>query len=178
MFKKAPKIQVISTLVIFLWIFIVNIAAVILVKVPTWPMFFVTIFFFLLQGDKKKIPTIFLSGIVGIGFAFLLYKGIVVFSPAMGTLGAVAVLLFVILGLIIVGGNYFPVIFSNITFAYLTIASIDLTVVEQNFLPWILMLIIGGAIILLGSLGSLWLLGKIFAPKDGQPAIADSENGD
>lgn len=161
MFKKADKQSIIVTSVIFVWIFAVNIVAPMLTTMHTWPMFFVTIFFFALGGDKKNIATIFLSGIVGILFAFGLILFAVAAGPVIGERLAVAIALFVILGLVIVGGNFFPMIFNNITFAYLTIATIDAEQAMSNTIPWILMLLIGGGVILAGSLISLNMTAKI-----------------
>jgi len=157
MFKKATKGELIITSLVFLWIFIVNVVAVIFAKVPTWPMYFVTIFFFAMEADKKKIPSIFMGGTAGILLALLLEKGIGALAPSVGAIPAVSIMLFIILGLIIVGGNYLPWVLNNITFAYMTIATINMEIIDKNIVNWILMLLIGGAIILVGALGAVKL---------------------
>ena len=73
--------------------------------------------------------------------------------------------LFVILGLVIVGGAYLPIVLNNITFAYLTVATINMELIGTHFLNWLLMLFIGGAIILGGCLILLKLLMSHFAKK-------------
>lgn len=76
-----------------------------------------------------------------------------------------ALLLFLVLALIIVGGSFFPLFFNNITFAYLTICTIDLTIIETSFMNWLLMFVIGGAIILAGAIVIAAVIGKLFVKK-------------
>ena len=71
----------------------------------------------------------------------------------MGLLGAIALLLFIILGVIIVGGTVVPVAFNNITFAYLIVATVHLeSLTVSSIINNLLVLYIGGAIILAGSI--------------------------
>lgn len=138
---------------IFAWIFIVNIAAPILVpQFQTWPMYFVTIFFFTMGGDTKNIPTIFGGALLGLIMAYVLTMGLNTLAPSIGIVGALVVLLFVILAFIIVGGGFLPVICNNMAFAYMTIATINMELVPSQIFNWIGMLFIGGAVILGGCL--------------------------
>ncbi len=150
--KRIEKQDMIFSILILLWIFLVNIVTPLVTTAPAWPMFFVTIFFFTMEGNVKKIPSIFLSGAVGIGMTYLIVKGMYILKPLIGIQITTACLIFGALALIIVGGNYLPIVFNNTTFAYLTIAAIDLTIVEDNVLDWMTMLILGGGIILAGAL--------------------------
>jgi hypothetical protein len=170
-FKKATKPELIVTSCILLWIFIVNVACVIL-RVNSWPMFFVTIFFFLLGGDKKNIPTIFCGGALGLLLALLLAVGLAAFGEG---LGAFAVIIFIELAIIILGGTVAPLFCNNIAFAYLTAATIHLgkTVYNgealvdplQGLLMNFVVLIVGGAIILGGSLLAYGIGVKLATPK-------------
>lgn len=161
--NKPTKQEVIINVVIFLWIFVVNIAAALFSPAPGWPMFFVTIFFFAMGADTKKIPSIFAGGAMGLVFALLLGLALTHLTPVIGIVPTLIISLFIILGLVIVGGGYLPVVFNNITFAYLTIATIDMEIIGGSFLGWLLMLLIGGAVILGGCLLLLNLLLKHFA---------------
>ena len=165
MFKKASKQEVMTSVGILFWIFLVNIVTPMVTSAPPWPMFFVTIFFFTLGGDVKQISSIFLSGLVGIGSAFIVFKLLGVLTPILGGTAAMALLLFLVLALIIVGGSFFPLFFNNITFAYLTICTIDLTIIETSFMNWLLMLVIGGTIILAGAIVIAAAIGKLFVKK-------------
>lgn len=167
MWGKPSKQDLFVSSIIFMWIFIVNIAAPMVTSAPTWPMYFVTIFFFTMGADVKKISSIFLSGAMGIFFAWILIKAIIVMAPVIGETAALMILLFIILGLVIVGGNYCPAIFNNITFAYLTIATINVEIIESCAIPWLLMLLIGGGVILAGAMGSMVLAGKLLAKRNG-----------
>lgn len=163
--NKPTKNEVIMNVVIFLWIFVVNVVAAIVSPIPTWPMFFVTIFFFTLGADTKNIAKIFLSAAMGLVFALLFSLALTHLSPVIGIVPTLIISLFIILGLVIVGGGYLPIIFNNITFAYLTIGTITMEIIGDNFLNWIIMLVLGGAVILGGCLILMNLLMKRFAKK-------------
>lgn len=159
--KKVTKQALVTSIFILFWIFAINIVTPMITSAPAWPMFFVTIFFFVLGGDVKQIPSIFLSGFVGILLAFVVYSILGVIAPVLGVAGATALLIFIALAIIIVGGNWFPMFLNNITFGYLTVCAIDLTIIPERFAGWMLMLLIGGPIILGGALLLATLAGKI-----------------
>lgn len=165
MFKKASTQDTVTSVFVLLWIFFINIATLMVTSAPAWPMFFVTIFFFTLGGDTKQIPSIFLGGIVGISFAFVLMKLLGLFAPLIGELAATALLIFIVLAMIIVGGNSFPLIFNNITFVYLTICAIDMSIIIDSTVEWLIMLVVGGSIILIGAMVIFMLVGKVFSRK-------------
>ncbi len=155
MFVKASKEQVMPSIFIFLWIFAINIfSAVCIPGMEPWPMYFVTIFFFVMGGDTKNISTIFGGALTGLILVGVLSKLLIVLTPIMGLLPTVIILLFVVLGLIIVGGNFCPILLNNITFAYLTITTIifDPELILSKVVSWTIMLLIGGGIILGGAL--------------------------
>ena len=171
MFKKASKQEIVTSIGMLIWIFLVNIVTPMITSAPPWPMFLVTIFFFTLGGDVKQIKTIFLSGIVGICMTYIVLQILIMITPIMGETAAMALLIFIVLALIIVGGNFFPVIFNNITFAFLTICTIDFAIIESSFMSWLLMFLIGGAIILTGALVIVTVIGKVFARKENMKTV-------
>ncbi|MDR1533070.1 MAG: DUF1097 family protein [Clostridiales bacterium] len=163
--KKFDKGEFIVTFVVFLWIFVVNVAAVI-IGIESWPMFFVAILFFLLGNDTKQIPKILCGAVLGLILAVMLAVGLQILAPSMGILGAFALLIFIILAIIILGGTVLPVACNNCAFAYLTIAAIRIE--EFTFggiLNNFLVLIIGGAIILGGALLCMNFTIKALTPK-------------
>ncbi|MDR1638937.1 MAG: hypothetical protein LBC41_02970 [Clostridiales bacterium] len=163
-FKKATKPELIVTSCVLLWIFIVNVACV-MFGIVSWPMFFVTIIFFLLGMDQKNILSIFCGGALGLVLALLLALGLGVFGAG---LGSFAILIFIELAIIILGGTVAPVCCNNIAFAYLTAATINLGTSANpigDMLNNLLVFIVGGAIILAGSLFALKIGMKIVTPK-------------
>lgn len=155
MFKRANKYEVVPAIFVFLWIFLLNVVSIAFLQgIDAWPMYFVTIFFFVMGGDKKNIPSIFGGALTGIVFTWLMCRFLVSFMPELGQFYCLVIALFVILGLIIIGGSFCPVLLNNITFAYLTITTIvfDVEVIFSKTVPWIIMLFVGGAIILIGAL--------------------------
>lgn len=159
--RTVNKQQLATSVGILFWIFAVNVAAMVLLpEAPAWPMFFVTIFFFCMGGDMSNIPSIFIGGLTGILSAWVLIKILAVLAPVMGEVPATFLLLFLVLALIIVGGNYLPVAFNNVAFAYLTVAAIDLTIVENSVVTWLAMHLLGGAIILSGAVIISSIIGK------------------
>jgi hypothetical protein len=100
----------------------------------------------------KAAKEAFCGGFVGLVLTYALGFGFVVLAPVLGELLAIAILLFIILGVIIVGGAYCPLFLNNAAFAYLTIAAIDLATIGTNFVNYVIVLIIGGGILVGGCL--------------------------
>lgn len=147
-FKKPSKGETIITACVFVWILFVNILAAVM-GLSSWPMFFVTIFFFALGADMKNIPNIFAGGTLGLVSAFLLAKGLAALTPAVGAMGAFSLLITILLAVIILGGLVAPVACNNMAFAYLTAACINIGNISlESIVNNLLMLWIGGAVIL------------------------------
>jgi hypothetical protein len=157
-FKKPDKGTVLVTAAIFLWVFIVNFSCVSFIfpaidtiltasgkffpnvynsySTPTWPMFFVTILYFILGNNPKKIPEILCGGLFGFLMALFLFWATwqlmgqsAVFRGEPGLMEfkyAFIPVIFVILGLIIMGGTLCPLIFNNAAFTYLIAGSISI----------------------------------------------------
>ena len=161
--RTVSKQQLVTSIVILFWIFAVNVLSMLLLPdVPAWPMFFVTIFFFCMGGETCKVPDIFVGGLTGIVSAWGLIELLALLSPIVGETIATFLLLFFVLALIIVGGNYLPVAFNNVAFAYLTVAAIDLTIIESSVVNWLAMHLVGGTIILGGAVAIHAVVGKAF----------------
>ncbi|MDR2052264.1 MAG: hypothetical protein LBP80_02540 [Treponema sp.] len=157
-FKKPDKITVLVTGGIFLWVFIANFVCVSFLfpvfdriltasgkffpnvynsySTPTWPMFFVTIFYFIMGNTPKKSLDILCGGLFGLLMALFLFWATwqlmgqsAVFRGEPGLLEfkyAFIPVIFVILGVIIMGGTFCPLIFNNVAFGYLVAGSISL----------------------------------------------------
>lgn len=160
--KNVSQQQLVTSIFILLWIFIINVASPMITTVPPWPMFFVAICI-ALTGDVKKV---FLSGLTGILLLGVLNLCLVALAPIIGELVAVLFLTFVVLAIILVGENWLPICLNNITFAYITVGTINLDIVGESFVGWLLMFVIGGAIIFGGIILINIISGKIFAKKD------------
>jgi hypothetical protein len=102
---------------------------------PAWPMFFVTILYFIMGNNPKRAPEIFCGGLVGLAMALLLFWGswqlmgqTAVFNGRPGLMEfkyAFIPVIFVVLALIIMGGTVCPLIFNNASFTYLIAGSIS-----------------------------------------------------
>jgi hypothetical protein len=157
-FKKPDKGTVLVTGAVFLWVFIVNFSCVSFIfpaidkiltasgkffpnvynsySTPTWPMFFVTILYFIMGNNPKKSLEIFCGGLFGFLMALLLFWATwqlmgqsAVFRGEPGLLEfkyAFIPVIFVILALIIMGGTVCPLIFNNAAFTYLVAGSISI----------------------------------------------------
>jgi hypothetical protein len=193
-FKKPDKGTLLVTGAVFLWVFVVNISCVSFIfpaidkiltaggkffpnvynsySTPTWPMFFVTILYFIMGNDPKRVPEIFCGGLFGLLMDLLLFWATwqlmgqsAVFRGEPGLLEfqyAFIPVIFVILGVIILGGSVCPLIFNNAAFAYFVAGSISIGKfyytpdgmqlygrdIGNNFLVFI----IGGGIFLAGCI--------------------------
>lgn len=164
--KKTNKAELTITSCIFVWILIVNIIAGALGLV-SWPMFFVTIFFFTMGADPKNIPSIFIGGTIGLAFAYLLALGLDKLTPIIGLYATFLPLITIVLGVIIIGGTVWPVGFNNIAFAYLTVAAINIFELKlSDILNNLVMLYVGGGIILGGVVLMNMLGGKLVAKQE------------
>lgn len=123
-----------------------------------WPMFFVPIFFFIQGADTKKIPSIFLGGIVGLLSSWVLVAGLSLLTPSIGLFPSFAILIAIILAVIIVGGSVLPIACNNVAFAYLTANTINIESINlSSTMTNILVLLLGGAIML----GGIMIASKI-----------------
>ncbi|MDR0707033.1 MAG: hypothetical protein LBF60_04035 [Treponema sp.] len=157
-FKKPDKGTVLVTGAIFLWVFIVNVSCVSFIfpaidtaltasgkffpnvynsfSTPTWPMFFVTILYFIMGNNPKKSLEIFCGGLFGFLMTLALFWTTwqlmgqsAVFRGEPGLLEfkyAFIPVIFVILGVIILGGTVCPLVFNNAAFTYLIAGSISI----------------------------------------------------
>jgi hypothetical protein len=157
-FKKPDKGTVLVTGAIFLWVFIANVSCVSFIfpvidkaltasgkffpnvynsfSTPTWPMFFVTILYFIMGNNPKKSLEIFCGGLFGFLMTLLLFWATwqlmgqsAVFRGEPGLLEfkyAFIPVIFVILGVIIMGGTVCPLVFNNAAFTYLIAGSISI----------------------------------------------------
>jgi hypothetical protein len=217
-FKKPDGGTALVTFVIFLWVFVVNAASISFIlpaidagltasgkffpnmynswSTPTWPMFFVTIMYFILGNNPKKCPEIFFGGLFGLLMCFVLFwtswqlmGQSAVFRGEPGLLPfnlAYIPIIFVILGLIILGGMYVPVVCNNVAFAYLIAGTFSMgkffytpdgiTLYARELGNNALVFIIGGGIFLIGCiLIQKWLIAYLTAKASKAAAQAQGE---
>lgn len=149
---NAPKkAEILLYIVMLIWVFAVNLVAGMVTTAPGWPMFFISIFYFVHGAEVKHLPMIFVGALTGVLCAMGYVALMPVLAPSMGEQGAATLLLFVVLFLIFVGGAFVPIMFNNVAFAYLTIAAIDMGSITANATSWIVMLLVGGGILVGGQ---------------------------
>jgi hypothetical protein len=149
-FIKPEKNKLIETGILTIWFFSMTIGCSFFTDVPMWPMFFVTISYYM-NPDKKRIPSIFLGAFTGITASYVLVKGSEFLSEIIGESLAVSIVLLLVLAVILMGGSVCPLMFNNTAFAYLTIGTIHMYQVPDLAVGWIIMLLFGGGAALGGS---------------------------
>ncbi len=136
---------------LLVWVLVVTL--VLLLVFPTaqaWPALLSAVVFFLLGNDPARIPQIFVGGATGLVLAALFGLGLGALVPAIGVGPALAACFAVVLTLIIVGGAWAPMALNNVTFAYLTVATISIATMGEHLLGWAAMLLFGGGVLVGG----------------------------
>lgn len=158
--------QLLIPTVVWLWLFAVNLLAHALTHAPAWPMYMTGIFFFLLSDNgTRKLTKIFFGGIAGIVASYAFVELSALLQAPLGSFWALALPLFVMLGLLIVVGHIYPLFLNGVALCYFTICLIDATQVPVLWLDWLLMLLVGGGILLGGVILLLHLLKRAGARK-------------
>lgn len=175
-FAKPTKPDLIIHVVIWAWILIVNVAAHAM-HLEAWPMYFIPLFFFLLDADVKKIVMIFASSAIGIILAFCLRSGMMLLAPAFGEMPAFIMVIAAVLGILLIGGTYAPGFLNNIAFAYLIAASIMITDLDAGKLfNHLAVLFIGGGIMLGGCILLATFAMKKLGVEEGAKDNADKDD--
>jgi len=134
-------------------------------ELPSWPVFLMMIAFFAVEQNVKMIPNILIGGAFGTLNLIILGKiwmPATVASLGAGTASLVYVLIFV--GLIVLlgdVGDILPKIFNTYAFLYFLASSMGAAMAKPapNLVLWIILELVGGAIIVAGCVG----IGKIIA---------------
>ncbi len=122
----------------------------------TWPAFFMMISFFITGADVKNLPSIAIGAVTGLVLAFLLLLAAIPVTTALGATFGLLVLVWLIIFLIVFGGEFVPQAFNNFAFIYFTIALIyadqaaTMTPAEivNQYVTWGLTALLGGGAIL------------------------------
>ncbi len=110
-----------------------------------WPAFLTLPLFFMTGGtDKKQLINIFVGAVVGLLLTAALAPviGFLVQATGLGVQPAILAVVGLVVFLIIALGGVAPMLFSNYTFVYFTVAVIF---TEQATITWLGTLILGGA---------------------------------
>ena len=123
---------------------------------PTWPVFFVMMFFFLGHTDKSTAPNIIIGALVGIG-CFVIAKPIIVAMIPFIDVGMGRMLyLLAVVGAIVLFREMVPMALNDYTFAFFLIsgmASRARSHTSNNPFVWMLLTLVGGTILILVILG-------------------------
>jgi hypothetical protein len=122
---------------------------------PTWPVFFVMVFFFLAHMDIKVAPNIIIGSLVGIGFYIIARPIIVAIMPITGVpMGRLLYVLAVVF-LIAMFREILPIVLNDYTFAFLLLSGLASKVPPSPPKPitWMLVTLIGGTICIFFILG-------------------------
>ena len=118
---------------------------------PGWPAFMAGVCFFIMGGDPKRIPELFAGAFAGLLLACAFASALTALAPRIGIVPAFTLTLLPALGIIIVGGAWVPVALNNVTFAYMTVAMIDVRTVSESLPSRAVMLLAGGGALVGGA---------------------------
>lgn len=139
------KVLVVIGIIVAFWLLVSLIILSVLGVKEGWPAFLALPLFFLAGGtDPKKLIDIFAGGITGLILAAAIVPIVTFLVKGAGVPQELAILLIVgiLVFIIIAMGGLAPLLFSNYTFVYFTVA---LAFPAQNTLPWLGTLVLGGA---------------------------------
>lgn len=141
------------------WVIVLNIIIIIMQIPAGWTLFFANIFFFQMGADVKNLKSIFCGGTTGLICAWILAMAESVLGSVIGIMPALFIVLALIIYVIIVLGPLVPSCFNNVAFAFLTISTINMNKVASETLSYLVVFIVGGAIMIGGCI----LISKWFA---------------
>jgi hypothetical protein len=121
-------------------------------KIPGWPAYVVWVLFFIEQMNTEKIAPILCGAATGIGLILLAPIAIGGLAHFVGP--DIGRLLYVLLAVsaIFAFGEVIPWILNNYTFMVVTVAAIALGAPNPNPLLWLVICLIGGALLIAGTL--------------------------
>jgi len=163
--KKITRQDIIPLICIAAWVVILN-AIIFIYQIPhTWTMFMAVVLFFLMGANKKCLPEIFIGGLVGMGSTWLLIMAATALTPIVGPLAGFVIPLAIIVFAVIILNPFVPVVFNNVAFAFLIISAINLDKVLANTLPYMVVFLIGGAVVIGGCMIMLRIITAIATKK-------------
>jgi len=148
-------------------------------RLPSWPMFMILMFFFLAQANKKVAPHIIVGALLGIACFDIARPIIVALTPYTGVFGARLLYLLGMVGSIILFREFVPVAFNDYAFAFLLLsgmASRERTDTYSNPISWMTVTLLGGTIIILAILGIRRTVAAIESKKDSKGRQGGSQN--
>jgi hypothetical protein len=128
-------------------------------KVPAWPAYTAWVLFFIEDMNPKKVPNILVGAATGIGLILLAPFAIGFFAHWLGPdWGKLAYVLLAVYS-IFAFGEAIPLVLNNYTFMFVTVAAIALAAPNPNPVLWLVVAVIGGAVLIGGILGIARLMG-------------------
>jgi hypothetical protein len=149
------KENVVIGLVIAVWAVILMVVLSIFGIMQMWPAFLVMLLFFETGANPKNLINIMVGGIVGLGLAYVVPKIVAAWTPSLTVGGAILLLVFLVISIVIALKDFLPIVFNNYLMLYWTVAGI---IPEQDTAKWMLTLVLGGLLVVGGIIGTLRLL--------------------
>jgi hypothetical protein len=122
---------------------------------PSWPVFFVMVFFFLSHMDRMMIPRIIIGAIAGIACMLIARPVVVALAPFIGApLGRLLYILAVVAAIILFK-DHVSMVFNDYCFAYFLISGMATKVSRAPNDPyiWIAVTLVGGTILVYSIMG-------------------------
>lgn len=158
--KKIKRHDVINATICIIWLFVLNVAATVFVpEVPSWPMFFFTIFLKYHSASLSDIMMLFVSGIVGMLVACMFSGFFGLAITMLGEAPGYLMILFVMLAVIYYGQLLLPRVFNAVCFGFLTLYFINSGSLPMPFgmIALAVMMLVGGGVALVG----FWFAGVV-----------------
>jgi hypothetical protein len=130
-------------------------------KLPAWPAYVAWILFFIEHHNARRVPHILIGALVGIGFILLAPSAIGLLAKVFGVEWGRLVYILAAVYAIVAFGEIVPVLLNNYTFLFFTVSGLALAAPNPNPYTWAIMAVVGGGLLIGGSLlASQWLDGR------------------
>jgi hypothetical protein len=136
-------------------------------KLPAWPAFVAWVLFFGEHMNPKRAPHVLIGGAAGIGLVMLAPIVIGLLAHLIGAEWGRLIYILAAVYAIFAFGEMIPLVLSNHTFMFFTVAGLALATPNPNPLLWLLMEVAGGGLLI----GATIVVGRIIgAPSAAQAA--------
>jgi hypothetical protein len=135
-------------------------------KLPAWPAFVAWVLFFGEHMNPKRAPHILIGSAAGIGLVMLAPLAIGLLAHLIGVEWGRLIYILAAVYAIFAFGEMIPLVLSNYTFMFFTVAGLALAAPNPNPLLWLLVEVVGGGLLI----GATIVVGRII----GAPSAAEA----
>ncbi|WP_101758094.1 hypothetical protein [Oceanicoccus sp. KOV_DT_Chl] len=154
---------------VFLLIFIVLLELVLhYLQLPAWPAFMVMIFFFEAHMDKSRAQQLIVGGVTGVACYVLTKQFVELTGPLLGVWMARLMFICLVVYAIVALGEILPLVFNNYAFMFFLVSGLAANAagVTPAPLTWMLVTLVGGAVVIGGILAIGQLMARLATPQN------------